>query len=140
MVTINTKYKVPNLFFHMGSKKHNTGNTCSAECICTICLINALYFYYYCYFSFCLLPYYSCLVVHFLKFPLYLKIWYVFWNYTLMSQILLVLPVLSDLVNSDSYLNLHILKFVLRDRLLGIGIMVIFVLIGIIQKGFAGAG
>lgn len=123
----------------MGSKKHNTGNARSAECICTICLINALYFFYYCYFS-SLLPYYSCLVVHFLKLRLYLKIWYVFSNYTLMSQILFVLPILSDLVNSNSYLNLHNLKFVLKDHLLGIGIMLIFLLIGIIQKGFVGAG
>lgn len=34
-----------------------------------------------------------------------------------MSQILFVLPILLDLVNSNSYLNLHNLKFVLKDHL-----------------------
>lgn len=102
----------------MGNKKHSNviipHNTGSAEYVCSMCPVGELHFYY-CYFpSQFYHIIYAYLGLHFLKCPVFLRIWHVFWNYTLMSQMLVVLPVLLDLNSQFKFIcNLHNLKFVL---------------------------
>lgn len=98
--------------------------------------LGVLHFYYCCFPSQFYHIIYTYLGLHFLKCPVFLRIWRVFWSYTLMSQISVVLPVLLDLNSQFKFIcNLHNLKFVLDFCLSGIGITLIFLLTGIIQKG-----